>query len=354
MIATVPLAGCRTRGHDVPHSEAIGMIRVLARLSDGSLRTDVPVAELGTLRADPKTILWVDLVPANGEEQALEKMLLEQFGFHPLAVDDALRETHVPKVDDWRDYLYIVLHAVSFDKAEEKIRTHELDAFVGKNYLVSHHAAAIPTLDLIWNAVSREPKRLGSGPDNLLYQLVDAIVADYMPIVDKLDDWIEHVEHEVFRKPSPRTLARVFRQKRMLVGLRRTLAGLREVLNRLARDDYAVIDRRDRVYFRDVYDHVVRLYEIVESLRDLVAGVLDTYLSVNSNRINEVMKTLTIVTVLFMPISFMAGFFGMNFFGEGFALRPDEHGDWLFWISLAAMIALPPTMYVWMRLRKWL
>ena len=330
------------------------MIRALARLADGSVRPDVPVSEWSLLRADPQAMLWVDLMPADGEEQASEKMLLKQFGFHPLAVDDALRETHQPKVDDWHDYIYVVLHAIRFDPATRRIHSPELDAFVGRNYLVTHHSESIGALESIWTATSREPRRLAEGTDNLLYQIADAIVADYMPLVDQLDEWIDEVENEIFRKPTPQTLARIMRQKRRLVGMRRSLSALREVLNRLARDDYAVIDTRDRVYFRDVYDHVVRLYDIVESMRDLVGGSLDTYLSVTSNRINEIMKTLTVVSVIFMPISFLAGFFGMNFFGGEFALRPHGSTGWLFWLSLAAMLTLPPTMYAWMRLRRWL
>jgi len=330
------------------------MMRALARLADGSVRPDVPVSDWSLLRADPRVTLWVDLMPADGEEQVSEKMLLEQFGFHPLAVDDALRETHQPKVDDWHDYIYVVLHAVRFDPATRRIHSPELDAFVGKNYLVTHHSEPIGALESIWKATSREPRRLAEGTDNLLYQIADTIVADYMPLVDQLDDWIDEVETEILRKPTSQTLARVLRQKRRLVGLRRSLSALREVLNKLARDDYAVIDQRDRVYFRDVYDHVVRLYDIVESMRDLVGGSLDTYLSVTSNRINEIMKTLTIVNVIFMPISFLAGFFGMNFFGQEFALKPEIHGNWVFWVSLAAMLVLPSTMYAWMRLRKWL
>ena len=315
---------------------------------------DVPASELGKLREDPKVTVWVDIKPENGEDHGSEKLLLEQFGFHPLAVDDALRETHVPKVDDWHDYIYVVLQAAGFDLEEQKIATHELDAFVGRNFLVTHHSEPISSLDTVWQAASREPKRLASGPDNLFYQIADAIVADYMPIVDDLDEWIDRVEDDVFGKPTPEILSSIFHQKRTLISLRRTLAGLREVMNRLARDDYEVIDKRDRIYFRDVYDHLVRLYEIVESLRDLVAGSLDTYLSVTSNRTNEIMKTLTIVSVIFMPISFLAGFFGMNFFGDAFAIHPDVHGNWVFWLSLAVMLVLPPTMYAWMRLRRWL
>jgi magnesium transporter len=206
----------------------------------------------------------------------------------------------------------------------------------------------------IWAATSRESRRMAEGSDNLLYQLVDAIVADYMPLVDQLDDWIDEIESEIFRKSTPHTLARIQRQKRRLIGLRRSLSALREVLNKLARDDYAVIDPRDRVYFRDVYDHVVRLYDIVESMRDLVGGSLDTYLSVTSNRTNEIMKTLTIVNVIFLPISFIASFWGMNFFADQFAVQPEWSTRWIFWLVMAAMVVLPTSMYAWVKLRRWL
>jgi magnesium transporter len=330
------------------------MIRIIARLADGTVRTEVPPTELAALRSDPAVMLWLDLMPTNGEEQAAERMLLEQFGFHPLAVDDALRESHVPKVDDWKDYIYIVLHAVRFEPSTRRLHTLELDAFVGKNYLVTHHTEKINSLESVWAATSQQPRRLAEGTDNLLYQLVDSLVAEYMPLVDQLDDWIDEVETEILRKPTSHTLHRVIRQKRRMVAMRRSLSALREVLNRLARDDYAVIDPRDRVYFRDVYDHVVRLYEIVESMRDLVNGSMDTYLSVTSNRINEIMKTLTIVNVIFLPISFLAGFWGMNFFATPFAVETGWSTRPLFWLTLTAMIVLPLSMYAWVKLRRWL
>ncbi len=330
------------------------MIRSLAQQSDGALRTDIAPTQWSQLRGDPGNLLWIDLMPANGEEAEVERHLLEQFGFHPLAVDDALRQTHVPKLDDWREYIYLVLNAVTFDSVARRITLHELDVFVGPNYLVTHHADAIASLDAVWRSVGRGGPRLAHGADHVLYQVVDGIVAEYMPIVDELDDWIDEVEGEILKSPTPKTLARIIRQKRRLVSLRRSLSALREVLNKLARDDYTVIDASDRVYFRDVYDHVVRLYDIVESMRDLVTGALDTYLSVNANRTNEIMKTLTIVNAIFLPISFLAGFFGMNFFADEFAVHSRAHWGWLLVPVLAVMLGLPWAMYFWMRRKKWM
>jgi magnesium transporter len=330
------------------------MIRSIVQHSDGAIRGDVAPAQWSAARAAPGNTLWIDLMPANGEEAEVERHLLEQFGFHPLAVEDALRQTHVPKLDDWREYIYLVLNAVTFDRVARKIKLHELDVFVGPNYLVTHHSHPIASLDAVWQSVDRGGPRLAHGTDYVLYQVIDALVAEYMPIVDELDDWIDEVEGEIFKSPAPKTLARIIRQKRRLVSLRRSLSALREVLNKLARDDYAVIDANDRVYFRDVYDHTVRLYDIVESMRDLVTGSLDTYLSVNANRTNEIMKTLTIVNAIFLPISFLAGFFGMNFFADSFAVQSASNWGWLLAPVVASILGLPAAMYYWMRRKRWM
>src|SRR4030065_662026 len=175
-----------------------------------------------------------------------------------------------------------------------------------------------------------------------------------MQVVETLDEEIEILENEVLGRPSAQNVQRIFILKRDTLHLRRVLSPLREVLNKLARDDYAVIDAKDRVYFRDVYDHLVRLHDISESLRDLVGGVLDTYLSVINNHMNEIMKTLTLITTLFMPIAFVTGFFGMNFF------QPVANGliPWTdnlaFIFMMVIVIGTPLGMFIWMRKRKWM
>jgi magnesium transporter len=156
----------------------------------------------------------------------------------------------------------------------------------------------------------------------------------------------------VFSKPTPETLERLFSLKRTLLAMRRIIAPQREVLNKLARDDYRMIDPRDRIFFRDVYDHLVRLHDLNESMRDLVGGALDMYLSVINNRMNEVMKTLTVITTLFMPISFVAGFFGMNFF-EPVAHMTRWTDQPAFIVMFLITILLPISIYMWLRRRTW-
>jgi magnesium transporter len=209
-------------------------------------------------------------------------------------------------------------------------------------------------VDRVWANCQRDERHLKAGADHLLYELADAVVADYMLVVDEIDEVIDQLEGEVFDRPTPSTLERIFKIKRAVLNLRRIVSPQREVLNRLARDDYPVIDAQDRVYFRDVYDHLVRLYDINESLRDLVGGALDTYLSVMNNNLNEVMKTLTIITTMFMPISFAAGFFGMNFFQPvEEPLRPWTTNP-AFVLAVLVMFLTPIGMYLWVRRKGWM
>lgn len=328
------------------------MIRSLYRSQEGRLKTDLKPEEFAAALQDGEGLLWVDLL--DEPVDVCEPILRQTFGFHPLAVDDALEESHVPKVDDWGQYVYVVLHAIVFDDQDGgRVDTQELDLFLGSNYLVTYHEQPIAAVDHTWASVQRDERHLRKGPDHLAYRLADELVAGYMPVVEQIDVAIEQLEDEVFEKPTSETLARIFALKRALLHLRRIITPQREVLNKLARDDYAVIDIEARPFFRDVYDHLVRLHDINESLRDLVSGVLDTYLSVINNRMNEIMKTLTIITALFMPISFIAGFFGMNFFQPVIPMEAWT-GRMAFTLMWILTVLTPISMYLWMRRRGWM
>jgi len=308
--------------------------------------------ELAPALRDDSGLLWVDLVGESPEVCA--PILRDTFGFHPLAVDDALEESHVPKVDDWGQYIYLVLHAVVFDPLnDEPLTTLELDMFLGRNYLVTYQAQPLVAVGRVWTACQRDERHLQHGAGHLLYKLADELVADYMPAIERIDEAIDQIEDQVFDNPTQSMLASIFVLKRALLHLRRIIAPQREVLNKLARGDYAVIDAEERIFFRDVYDHLVRLYDIAESLRDLVGSALDTYLSVVNNRMNEVMKTLTVITTLFLPITFLVGFFGTNFFQPVAPLNAfTDHPAFV--LFMASMLVLPVGMYVWMRKRAWM
>jgi magnesium transporter len=327
------------------------MIRSLCSIPGQELHTDIPVQEYASALKDPEALLWIDF--DNEPNTSAGSILTDIFHFHQLAVDDALNETHVPKIDDWGEYVYLVLNAVVFDESDGlSIITKELDVFLGKNYVVTHHDVPISSLDEARLACLRDKRYTSNGPDHLLYKIIDDLVADYMPMIEALDSQIDRVEDEVLVKAAPDTLERIFALKRVLLSMRRILTPQREVLSKLARDDYEVVDPKDRVFFRDVYDHLVRLHDINESMRDLVGGALDTYLSVINNRMNEVMKTLTIITTMFMPISFITGFFGMNFFEPSGGLT-NWTNNLVFGLVMVVFIILPIGMLIWMKNRTW-
>jgi magnesium transporter len=327
------------------------MIRTLCSIPGQEIRSEVPVQEYAAILKNPEALLWIDF--DHEPDASVEPILTGIFRFHALSVDDALEETHIPKVDDWGEYIYLVLNAIAFNESDGlSLTTKELDVFLGKNYVVTHHDEPIGSLDEARIACLRDKRYTTNGPDHLLYKIIDDLIADYMPVIEAIDDQIDRVEDEVLIKAAPDTLERIFTLKRVLLSMRRILTPQREVLSKLARDDYEVVDPKDRIFFRDVYDHLVRLHDINESMRDLVGSALETYLSVINNRMNEVMKTLTIITTLFMPVSFITGFFGMNFF-EPVAGLTGWTDIQAFTVVMAIFIFLPIGMLIWMKRRTW-
>ncbi len=301
---------------------------------------------------DPESLTWVDLNDESIEES--RHILVDIFHFHPLSIDDALVEEHIPKIDDWGNYLYMALVAVDPSQPLDDIdKSIELDIFIGKNYIVTYHPDEIKSVNLVWNNTLRDERSLQRGSNFLVYQIIDEMANEYMTMIDNLDIQVAEIEDTVMKKSDQSLLEDIFSIKRSLLNLRRIVSPQREVLNKLSRGDFAVIDQRERMYYRDVYDHLVRVQDITESLRDLVSGALDIYLSVVNNRLNDIMKTLTIITTLFMPLSFLTGFFGMNFFAAS-----NQLDFWTnttgFAITLAIMIGLPLTMFMWMHRRNWM
>lgn len=314
----------------------------------------VTAAEITAVLSQQAGVLWLDLAGAEGME-AKTTLLEQTFGFHPLAVDDALHEVHLPKLDDFGGYLYLVLQDAAYDKAGSmsRLTLPELDIFLGRHFLVTYHLENLTAVERVWEVCQRDGRWLTHGADHLLYRLIDEIVENFTSVIDEMETEVEQTAEQVLVNPSPATLETLFANKRVSLQLRRALAPQRDVVNKLARDNFAMIGEKDRLFFRDVHDHLLRLYDWSDNVRDLVLGSMDLYLSVVNNRMNDVMKTLTVITTLFMPLSFLTGFFGMNFFGSTLP-RDGWMGTAAFTAVLLAMILLPLIMFVWMRRRAWL
>jgi magnesium transporter len=335
--------------------EAGARVRVFFRDGTGEMHLNLQRERLAEAIQSRGGTLWVDIEdPEGSSSEDAESLLRSVFGFHALAVEDALQESNLPKIDDWDDYIYVVFHAASIDPRTDGLRLHELDVFLGPNYLVTYHTEPLSFLEQDRQAIERDPRdRMRHGPDHLLFRFLERAVDQSLEAIGHLDDRIDEIQNRVIKDPHPESLRTIFRIKRAAIRLHKIFGPQREVLNKLARDPYKPVHARHRVYFRDVYDHVVRIHDISESLRDLIAGTLDTYLSVMSNRTNEIMKTLTLVTVMFMPMSFLVGFFGMNFFGETLAFQTPLPKALLFTASLMIMIVSPTLMWVYVKRRNW-
>lgn len=341
------------------------MIRILYRDAKGAITTDRSVDQLPALLEDKAGVIWVDIIQsrdlskptltgANSIDE-LKALFQDVFHFHPLSIEDAITDTNVPKVDDWGEYISMTLHAVDFDKSIDDIDLHEFDVFLGPNFLITMRYEEIRGIDRVFRQVTRDDRHTRRGSDYLLYEVCDAVASDYLPCMDAIDEQSDMIQDEVFDKPTRTTLSHIFHLKRAVLNLRRVLSPQREVFNKLAREDFAVIDDAERVYFRDIYDHFLRLTDLNESLRDLITGSLDTYLSVVANRTNEVMKTLTIVTLLFLPLTFGTGFFGMNFFGGLIEVKenPDPARVAFFILIFCSMLIVPLMMVRMFRKRGW-
>lgn len=286
------------------------MIRALYRPPGGTFRTDLAPTGFAAALKERDGLLWVDL--GSEPPETCEPLLRETFGFHELSVTDALQEAHLPKVDDWGTYLYAVLHSVALGPDGLQVKRVEVDVFLGPNFLVTHHPDPVAALDRVWANAQRDARLQQAGADHLLYAFADELAEGYFPVVDALDEEADRLQDQVLRRATAATLHRILELRRQVSRLQRITGPQREALSRLARDEYAVVDVRTRVYFRDVHDQFVQLHDRYESLRDLVTSSVETYLSAVSNRLNEVMKRLTIIATFFMPASFIVSFFGMN------------------------------------------
>jgi len=327
-------------------------MRILYRDELGKIDTELPIDRLADKLHEPSGLVWVDL--SELPLATVEELLRDRFAFHPLAIDDALHETHVPKVDEWSDYLYVVLRAAEMaTDGQQQLQVPELDIFLGENFLVTCSWEHITALDRVWSYCAQDERWLVRGPDYLLYHLADELVADMINVVEVMHTALDEIEDQIFGEASSDILEDLFTLKRNVLKLRRIVMPQRDVLQKLSRNNYAVIDKADRVYFRDVYDHLVWLNDLLEELLILIGSALDTYLSVLNNRMNDVMKTLTVITALFMPLAFITGFFGMNFFqaSTGFDLWTSAAA---FAVALAVMLLIPGLMYWWMRRQTWI
>lgn len=316
--------------------------------NNSEVMTDLTPEQMRAALENPYGLLWVSIETTTPQEA--DQILNNVFDFHPLAVEDCLSPGYqVPKVDDFDSYLFVTVHGIVPRLTLEEFDTEELNLFIGENYLVTSFLdETFPSINTAWERAFKDERLLCRGSDFLAYAIMDAMVDEYLPIIDTIDDEIEMLEDMVLVNPRPVILDRILTLKHSLVTLRRVMSPQREVMNRLSRDDFQLIDRQARIYFRDIYDHLVRFQDFVETLRDLVSDTMSTYLSASSNRMNEIMKALTIVSTIFLPLSFVAGVYGMNFH-----FMPELSSPWGYPLVWVVFIMIAAGMLLYFKKRGW-
>ena len=318
-----------------------------ARILDGDkLRVTQDPKEIHAA-LDAKQMIWVEL---QQKDHACDMLLAQQLELHPLTIEDIWATRSQPKLEQYDSYLYIIVHGIKA-KGAGAIDLTELDIVIGEHYVITHdpeHLAEGVRIEL-----DRSPKLLAKGPGWLTHQILDTAVDRYLPVVDELDGQIEQLENDVLRKAGtkqgPPILRKILRFKRMLLTLRRVSIHQREILLRLSRGEFELIPKDLMPFYRDVYDHFLRVNDLVESYRDLVTSALEAYLSVQSNRMNEIMKQLTLVATVMLPITFIAGVYGMNF-----KHMPELEWWWGYPAALGLMAAIVVGSMVWFWRKGWI
>jgi magnesium transporter len=302
--------------------------------------------DIGKLLAHNEHFVWLDMRDPQANDIAL---LRKEFGFHPLALEDATRSHERPKVDTYNGYYFLVFYALHYDEAQDHLMTQAINLFIGSNYLVSVHSGTMPVVDETIKRWQDNQDAFGNSVGALLYALLDAMVDDYFPVIDQLAERVEGLEEQIFEQYDENALQEVFRLKRDLLSVRRIVAPERDVLNVLIRREVPIFERNTIQYLQDVYDHVIRITDSIDTYRDLLSSALDAFLSVQSNRLNQIVKVLTIASIVLMSDALIAGIYGMNF-----QFMPELRWTLGYPFALLLMIVISVGLVFFFRRWKWL
>ena len=318
------------------------------RKGNTKIEENLTAADLPELLKDPSAVIWVDMEsPTTADEQ----LLLDVFKFHPLTVEDCRENRHYPKIEEFDGYVYFIVHGVTADTSSSRFNTIELDGFLGSNYVITYHHDFFRSIANVKQLLRTSPVACQRGTAFLLHQILDQVVDYYSPVLDDFDDRIDKLEDNIFNleRPNNQILSEIMELKRSVLRLRRISVKQMDILHRMSRGEFALIPEVMRPFYRDVYDHLVRVVDLSENYRDLISGSLEAYLSVVSNRLNEIMKVLTIFSAIMLPLTFIAGIYGMNF-----DHMPELHSRYGYYAVWGIMVFVAVGMLFFFRRRGWI
>ena len=321
------------------------MITVYVHENGGTRRADT--IDPAWLTPGSKVTLWVDLAAATPEES---RLLTDVFHFHPLAVEDALSEIHHPKIETYGGYLYLILHGIDFREKEHWFATRDVDFFLGPTYLVTVHDGLSRSIQALKAVCDKHDRVLAEGPAALVHRIIDSMVDNYRPEIEELEQHMNELEDQAILGHRSDLVRDILALKRDLASLRHVLVPQRDAVGRLARREFPAISDELTYRFRDVYDHLVRLSDEVTLLQDRVTGILEAHLSTISNRLNLVMKVLTVMSTIFLPLTVLTGMWGMNvplpMFPGGAVMQ--------FWWVTGGMVVIAAIMLTLFRRNGWI
>ncbi len=294
------------------------------------------------------TITWINI------DGVHEVKIIEELGkiynFHPLILEDIVDTDQRPKIKDFGDYIFIILKMHYYDKENNEIKIEQVSLIFGKNYVISFQEREGDVFDSIRERIRNNIGRIRKArADYLIYALMDAIIDNYFTILEKLGEETEELEAKVIKDPVPANLQIIYKLKSELIFLRKSVWPLREVISILEKGESVLIDKSTNIYLRDIYGHTIQVMDTVETLRDVISGTLDVYLSSVSNKMNEIMKVLTIIATIFIPLTFIAGVYGMNF-----QYMPEIKWFWGYPAVLLGMSIIGIVMVIYFKRKKWM
>jgi len=305
------------------------------------------IEECFPFKATP-TVTWINIDGLH-QVDVIDKAGTH-FGLHPLILEDILNTGQRPKFEDFDSYAFIVLKMLSYNDQRQRVEVEQVSLVLGSNFVISFQESIGDVFDQVRDRIRNSKGRIRKmGSDYLVYALADAVVDNYFLILEKLGEKIEFMEEELVADPTEKTLQQIHNLKREMIALRKSVWPLREAVGALERSESSLVNRSTGIYLRDVYDHTIQVIDTIETFRDMISGMLDIYLSSISNRMNAVMKVLTIIATLFIPLTFIAGIYGMNF-----KYMPELEWHWGYPVVLLVMGVAAAIMLIYFRKKKWL
>lgn len=327
-------------------------MRQLMLWQNGKVTCDWSTRALHKALEDPNAHVWLDIQGEDVENTG--EMLRHDFNLSQLTLDTIAETQERSRLVEQHGYFYLVVHGLFFNREDDSADTPKLDIAFGKNFLVTVHQASLPWLDTLIQTAIKDTSAeniMSHGTPRLLHAVLDTLVDSYFPVMEDLDDVVDELENDTVQIASKEIQSRLFRLKRSLVKMRRVISPQIEVMNALINRTGDFIPTEAEPYFADVHDHLVRTFEVIDSYRDLMSGLLDVYLTTVSNRLNEIMKQLAIISTIFLPITFVTGVFGQNF---GHSPQVEHDAGYNFWIVMGLMLLITLAQLAYFRHRKWL